>query len=508
MASTPAQLAADARALLDGDSSAAAGLRATVARCRAQPSAPPPDAAAGFWPRDAVPPLEQFLERSRRQRALGAPLPGSVVRGRVAALRRGGALVLLERTWAGGAVPDADGGGGSDVSRAGLVALLHASRLLPPGTLHGGGLVSELLRAGDEVCAVVVGSVGGGRRVALSIRSCDCALEAARPLLGCWPADADAPPLPASCARLAAAHDTPPDESARTLNECLSEQIACQRPDAARRMRAALGVSPLGSCLAGAAAVAEYGGGERSGDRNHHGVARPPAPYERQRHEQNVLWAAENVEKGVAHAQAGRLAEALTQYQRALELDPHHVDAFVARGAALANAKRLHEACADLERALRLRPNDANAQQYLATVRAKLAAETPGGGGGGGRGGNGGGRGGRGGGASAAAAPAPKPAAAPPSSAAETAPAPAAAPSAAPRSQLVEKMLVELRKEEERRDQKRARKEKKAKKERRRESKSHEKKRKSDGGEGPSRKKKRSKAPSPARSSTSGSSPE
>ena len=25
-----------------------------------------------------------------------------------------------------------------------------------------------------------------------------------------------------------------PDESARTLNECLSEQIACQRPDAAR----------------------------------------------------------------------------------------------------------------------------------------------------------------------------------------------------------------------------------------------------------------------------------
>ena len=330
-----------------------------------------------------MPPLEQFLERSRRQRALGAPLPGSVVRGRVAALRRGGALVLLERTWAGGAVPDADGGGGSDVSRAGLVALLHASRLLPPGTLHGGGLVSELLRAGDEVCAVVVGSVGGGRRVALSIRSCDCALEAARPLLGCWPADADAPPLPASCARLAAAHEALPDESARTLNECLSEQIACQRPDAARRMRAALGVPPLGSCLAGAAAVAEYGGGERSGDRNHHGVARPPAPYERQRHEQNVLWAAENVEKGVAHAQAGRLAEALTQYQRALELDPHHVDAFVARGAALANAKRLHEACADLERALRLRPNDANAQQYLATVRAKLAAETPGGGGGG-----------------------------------------------------------------------------------------------------------------------------
>ena len=197
-----------------------------------------------------------------------------------------------------------------------------------------------------------------------------------------------------------------------------------------------------------------------------------------------------------------------SQYQRALELDPHHVDAFVARGAALANAKRLHEACADLERALRLRPNDANAQQYLATVRAKLAAETPGGGGGG-RGGNGGGgrgrarrrRGGRrrsraqdrgtavergrdgsgSGGDFSISSP--------------------------PRSQLVEKMLVELRKEE-RRDQKRARKEKKAKKERRRESKSHEKKRKSEGGEGSSRKKKRSKAPSPARSSTSGSSPE
>jgi len=58
------------------------------------------------------------------------------------------------------------------------------------------------------------------------------------------------------------------------------------------------------------------------------------------RREQDVLWAAEAVAKGVAYARKGRAAEALQAYDHALELSPFCVDALVAKGACLVTLAR------------------------------------------------------------------------------------------------------------------------------------------------------------------------
>ena len=63
--------------------------------------------------------------------------------------------------------------------------------------------------------------------------------------------------------------------------------------------------------------------------------AEPPPTFETLRAEQNHAWAAQNVARGVAHYRAGRSSEAIAAYKLAIELDPDHVDAYVARGALL-----------------------------------------------------------------------------------------------------------------------------------------------------------------------------
>eukprot|EP00959_Pyramimonas_sp_CCMP1952_P402600 8436582-Pyramimonas_sp.AAC.1 len=45
--------------------------------------------------------------------------------------------------------------------------------------------------------------------------------------------------------------------------------------------------------------------------------------------------------QGIALAKAGKYADALGRYAQALELDPRHRDAYVARGAAFANQVRV-----------------------------------------------------------------------------------------------------------------------------------------------------------------------
>ena len=86
-------------------------------------------------------------------------------------------------------------------------------------------------------------------------------------------------------------------------------------------------------------------------------------------------WAAEAVRRGVAHAKSGDTEAALCCYAQALELDPAHRDAHVARGAALANCGRLREGQEACEAALLLDPSDRNARQYLDAIAAKLAAQ-------------------------------------------------------------------------------------------------------------------------------------
>jgi tetratricopeptide (TPR) repeat protein len=66
-------------------------------------------------------------------------------------------------------------------------------------------------------------------------------------------------------------------------------------------------------------------------------------------------------DKGVALADLGRPEEALTCYERALEINPHHGKAWSNKGAALADLGRPDEALTCQERALEINPRDATA---------------------------------------------------------------------------------------------------------------------------------------------------
>lgn len=97
--------------------------------------------------------------------------------------------------------------------------------------------------------------------------------------------------------------------------------------------------------------------------------------YDTLRDEQNRHWADERLERGVTHAKAGRLDEALKCIEQALGMCPKHADALVARGALQANRGELHSAAADLQRAISIDPAAANAQSYLDSVRQKLRSQ-------------------------------------------------------------------------------------------------------------------------------------
>jgi tetratricopeptide (TPR) repeat protein len=63
------------------------------------------------------------------------------------------------------------------------------------------------------------------------------------------------------------------------------------------------------------------------------------------RSQQNYEWAADDVEEGVRVARGGDHDGAIASYNRALGVDPHHANAFVARGAAYSNKHMHTQAC-------------------------------------------------------------------------------------------------------------------------------------------------------------------
>ena len=84
--------------------------------------------------------------------------------------------------------------------------------------------------------------------------------------------------------------------------------------------------------------------GALDGTSPHPGGVRMDVTFEELRAEQNRSWAAQSVAKGVVHAHAGRNVEAVSSYKHAIELDPRHTDAYVARGAVFANTARYQAA--------------------------------------------------------------------------------------------------------------------------------------------------------------------
>jgi tetratricopeptide (TPR) repeat protein len=78
---------------------------------------------------------------------------------------------------------------------------------------------------------------------------------------------------------------------------------------------------------------------------------------------------------GVALGSRGRLQEAITQFERALGIDPGSAAAHYYLGSALARANRLEEAEGHLEAALRAEPDHRDAASGLEAVQAQRAAK-------------------------------------------------------------------------------------------------------------------------------------
>ena len=142
-----------------------------------------------------------------------------------------------------------------------------------------------------------------------------------------------------------------------TLAERLAEESRTHSMHAGERLRASLGLPNLSSCLPPSSEAVRR---------------RAAAGYEEMRADQNRAWAQDSVKRGVAYAKDGKLSQAISAYDHALELDRTSADAYVARGAALANLSRYREAIADFERALRNDPGHQNARKYLETTRKRV----------------------------------------------------------------------------------------------------------------------------------------
>ena len=294
----------------------------------------------------------------------------------------GCALTRLIAVWPPGAMPPADGTSPSVIlsALAPRYALLHGSRAHPPhvaflthdeppGGGGGGGksvLLPSWLHVGARMLALVVSCSANGERIALSLNPLDCTQGAAHsvalaPLLGVTslPVEAflgapeEVAGLPAGvegcdggndggcCATAAgamrpsmgsgiavrnggaagedghggpsvssSAPSSPPPAGAWELT--FAERLACQpafhHPRAAEDMRATLGLPHLLSCLPPPSAA----------------VQRRVNGYIQMRNEQNTLWAAQSVKRGVTYAKAGQSAEAIASYNHAIELDRTH----------------------------------------------------------------------------------------------------------------------------------------------------------------------------------------
>lgn len=400
-----ASLAPAAARLLSGETSAGSRLRELVhSASLCQRTAPQAAAASrAFAP---LPPVAYFLRAAGEagpnggsDAAAAVAWPAglcrqALVRGVIVAHCRSGALVRLTNAWPPGVAPVAgQERSGARKLKPSTLALLHASHALPAGlllprspALGGAPAFEEVMRRRAPTDATVTavalsvhdgsivdgadgggggrgggdngggggGSDGGGVRICISILGGDCEASGLRPLLGC----SAAPP----------GFSTGSAPSPRFLEgrgACwltLRERVEELPPRPLDALRAALDIPQHASALAPPPTRTHAAGAAAGGRR----------AFESCRREQNLLWAAEAVRRGVAHARAGRQAEALAAYGHALELDPSHVDALVARGACLINGGRLRDAIEALDKAVQLDPRDANAIRYRQAALDRL----------------------------------------------------------------------------------------------------------------------------------------
>ncbi len=83
---------------------------------------------------------------------------------------------------------------------------------------------------------------------------------------------------------------------------------------------------------------------------------------------EEVLSAEEYFQRGNEFIKAGRLEEAVGEYQRTLELEPENVDALTNLGVVYYNLGQLDEAIAQYSKAIEIAPNDADIHSNLAAA--------------------------------------------------------------------------------------------------------------------------------------------
>ncbi|KAL1921261.1 uncharacterized protein VTP21DRAFT_10977 [Calcarisporiella thermophila] len=93
--------------------------------------------------------------------------------------------------------------------------------------------------------------------------------------------------------------------------------------------------------------------------------------YMRLREEQNIRWANDCIKTGNEHAREHDFEKAIQQYNNAIRVCAEYPDAFVARGAAYANMGQWDNAVNDLQKALELDPSHVNAKKYLQITSQK-----------------------------------------------------------------------------------------------------------------------------------------
>ncbi|XP_071551092.1 uncharacterized protein [Panulirus ornatus] len=86
-------------------------------------------------------------------------------------------------------------------------------------------------------------------------------------------------------------------------------------------------------------------------------------------------WAHKSVADGVVFFKQGRHEEAFQHLNKALQIDPENVEAFVAKGALLANLGRFEKAVEDFEQALKYNPSHSNARKYMCETLVELGRQ-------------------------------------------------------------------------------------------------------------------------------------
>jgi len=88
--------------------------------------------------------------------------------------------------------------------------------------------------------------------------------------------------------------------------------------------------------------------------------------------EQNKNWALKLVKEGIAQSKLGKESKAFELYNSALDADPTIVDAYVAKGALKCKLENFSEAISEFEKALKIDPSHSNAKKYLQIAIVKL----------------------------------------------------------------------------------------------------------------------------------------